>query len=165
MERVFRNGCAAALCIGLAGCATTPASRPDPICPAIRDFANATHDAAAHVVELTTTWFPPGGSVGPRAECQDAGDAPGRALCSVLVQHASREFAAANIERTLACVSKAGHIDGLPIYAVHSLSGEVSSFEMPGVDGDVELTVFFDTRKNGKPATLSIESKRAATPR
>ena len=154
---------AAALSI-VAGCATPPLRTSDPFCPAIRDFANATPMSTTRSAELTTSWFtgdPP--SVG--AQChRSSDDDASKALCNALVQHGSREFAVGNVERVLACMSKSGRIEGLPVYAVESLAGEVHGWEMPGVDEDVMLTLSFAVGATADPPRLRIAARRSPLP-
>jgi len=136
----------------LAGCATAP---PDPVCAAIRDFANATPPGTTHAVEMTTRWFT-GGLFGARAECVDGGYGPGRPLCKALVEHSSREFPVGNVQHVLACIHADRRFD-LPVANVRALSGEIVSYEMPGVDGSVTLTLVFDAiQKTGSEATPSL---------
>ena len=154
-------GLAAALSV-VAGCATTPPRTPDPFCPAIRDFANTTPKSTTRSAELTTSWFA-GDSLAVSAQCRHSSDdAASKALCGVLVQHGSREFAVGNVERVLACMSKSGRIEGLPVYAVESLSGEVHGWEMPGVDEDVVLTLSFTVGATADPPRLRIAARRSA---
>jgi hypothetical protein len=147
-------------CAALAGCATTPA---DPVCAAIRDFANATPAGSTQAVELTTRWMADD-PLSTGAYCRDAGYAPGRPLCKALVDHASREFPVGNVQRVLSCMSGNDRF-GLPIDSVRSLSGEIVSRETPGVKEAVTLTLIFDvTQRPGPqahPPLLRLVAERA----
>ena len=146
----------------VSGCETSSAAAADPFCAGIRQFANALPRSTTRSVELTTSWFT-GESGAVEAKCQRSADDDGsKALCVTLVEHASREFPVGNIERTFACVSKTGRFEGLPVYAVRSLAGEVSSWEMPGVDHDVVVTITFDAGGHDKPPFLRIAAMRTA---
>ncbi len=152
----------ASLSACVTGCETTSAAAADPFCAGIRQFANASPKSSTRSVELTTLWFT-GESGSVEAKCQrSADDDASKALCGTLVEHASREFPVGNIERAFACVSTTGRFEGLPVYAVKSLAGEVSSWEMPGVDQDVMLTITFDADGHDKPPFLRIAAKRTA---
>ena len=152
-------GSLALACAALAGCATAPA---DPVCAAMREFANATPAGSTHAIELTTRWMV-GEQLSTGAECVDGGYAPGRPLCKALVEHSSREFPFANVRQVLACMSDHGRFD-LPVGGVRSLSGEIVSYEAPGVDEAVTLTLVFDiVQKAGehKPPALRLVAQRA----
>ena len=143
----------------LAGCATAP---PDPVCAAIRDFANATPPGTTHAVEMTTRRFTDG-RFGASTECADGGYGPGRPLCKALVEHSSREFPVGNVKHVLACIHADRRFD-LPVANVRSLSGEIVSYEMPGVDEAVTLTlVFAAVQETGSqaPPLLRLVARRA----
>jgi len=166
--RIACVGIPLVLCASLLGCATPPLVTADPMCAQIRDFANATQMGAQHSVELVVAWFPAGGGDGrqtvAKADCTDAGYAPGRVLCRYMVQNSSREFPELNVERTLACMGNATDRNILKGLSVRALSGEIEALQMAGIDDDVRLTASFSVDRGGQAPVLRIAAQRRRLP-
>ena len=86
-----------------AGCATSPATQedgggPDPLCAAMKKFAEAVPADGRHEVTLLTDW-----DAEPTRACQRTDAAAEKQFCAYLVEGASIEFMGANVERALNC--------------------------------------------------------------
>ncbi len=84
------------------------AATPSPICDAIAAFANASDDAAGHVITLTTYWG--GKQVGDHfviseSNCDIHHYEAARPLCATLMQHWATEFANANVLKIARCIA------------------------------------------------------------
>lgn len=134
----------AATC-ALAGCSAM-LERPDGMCRAIADFANASTPNSDHEVTLQTDW---GGSIlGKDGEiavkhCQHDGYAPGKKLCDYLLENASTEFGTNNFLRAFACVSKTNRIHTENL-RVEKLDAELWSSSARYVNQNVDVGIMYD---------------------
>lgn len=133
--------CVATVASGAPGLAHAAPSGPDadPICEAIRSFANATSDGQAHSItiysQLPYEEFGRSGDVIwplTSRRCQDDGTPEGAALCDAILSHVSYEFPSSAGTRAVACLS--GQPYQVPQgVAVLDFSVAVRTFEMTGV--------------------------------
>src|SRR5262245_54442260 len=97
------------------------------MCAAVTQFANASTDAEAHSVVLTTDW----GSQRLveknlifEKHCEHYGYEPGAQLCGYLMENTSTEFSTINFRRAMACLGADVSANGVNI---EWLEGRLSS--------------------------------------
>ena len=123
------------------------ADEPDPLCPELVKFANATTDHSVHSVVLMTDWAH--WSNGCR---RDKHYAPGRRLCKYLGPHTSMEFQILNLRRVLACLR-------IEETAQQSGTRRFTTSNAPGVKPGVAMVVEYSPGDANNLPSLEISAQ------
>ena len=154
--------CGPVLLLSIASCGHR-SSQPDPMCDAIRQFAQASAPETENMVQLVTDWGfgidDQGNEYLNHKACNFFGYAPGEVLCQYLMSHTSTEFSSMNFQRALACISFEASSASEDV-VVHSLAGEVVSYAMQGVPADTSVRIKFVSGSEYQLPTLTISVER-----
>ncbi len=123
----------------------------DPICAAIRAFANATPDQRAHSITVYSQLYDEEtvanavGSPLNSRHCEDDATREGAELCKAVLSNTSYEFPASAGTRSVACLS--GQPYDLPqgVSAVLKFAIAVRTFEMKGVRPGTQVDAEYQT--------------------
>lgn len=140
--------------------AVPPAPDVDPVCAAIRAFANATPDQRAHSITIYSqlhhdeTVANSGWPLNSR-HCEDDSTPEGAEHCRVVLSNVSYEFPASAGTRAVACLS--GQAFDMPQgeLAVLNFSIAVRTFDMKGVRPGTQVDAEYQTLQ-GSTSTVGV---------
>ncbi len=127
----------------------------DALCDALRVFAESVDDAGSREVFLLTDW-----GAEPTIACGRSEHPSEIAFCARLVESASIEFMAINVQRVLECVGV--DFPGRDEFAIRKLSGTVVTHAPAFTDVAIDMVVTFDTTGDDGLPSLRITMRKPA---
>ena len=130
--------------------AAPPALDVDPVCAAIRAFANATPDQRAHSITIYSQLYEEetvanSGWPSNSRHCEDDSTPEGAELCRVVLSNVSYEFPASAGTRSVACLSGQPYDMPQGVSAVLNFAIAVRTFEMKGVRPGTQVDAEYQT--------------------
>src|SRR5690606_30151680 len=126
----------------------------DDMCRQIAAFARQTPQNSVQHVELKNDWS------NLSKYCAFNDYAPGKELCSWLLQNSSTEFMHANVNRALACISPDASAIGIPPVTPDYLTGKYSSFSARYLSANYEVTIEFSIGVEGQLDSLKVSAAK-----
>ena len=131
--------------------AAPPAPEVDPLCVAIRTFANATPDNRAHSITVYSQLYDveavanARGSPMSSRHCEDDSTREGTELCRAVLSNVSYEFPASAGTRSVACLSGQPYDMPQGVSAVLKFAIAVRTFGMKGVRPGTQVDAEYQT--------------------
>ena len=137
------------LVVSIASCVSNDVDTKKVLCDGLFDFLSSVQPNETKVVKLVNDWG------NWEQNCSHFDDPAGQRFCKVLMPNTSSEFMKLNLQSLLKCTGAS--LDTRNVY-LSELSGDLSIFEIQGLDSDIEINLRFSIGSEDTDDFIQITS-------
>jgi hypothetical protein len=146
IRMVFLSGF---LILSTTSCVSTEVETQTALCGGLLEFASSVQPNESKVVKLVNDWG------NWEKACSYYEDPAGQRFCEVLMPNTSTEFMKLNLQSLLRCTDASMETKNVH---VSELEGDVSIFEIAGLDPDIEVSFRFSIGSSDVDDFIEIKS-------